>query len=622
MSRALKLPLKFRLDLDVQVTLFSLASISAVIMASKRPHPEAGNEYADSKRPRSSNASPAQAPAKPGPAIPANIQEQIAAAKARAAAAREKLVGTNAPSPNPAPISFTGQTSAVDTARAQIEAMRARVAAATSRAAAVSSQRTSSPMQAYKPPEHDASGLKARGGLGIGLHPSLIGDAGHDRKDKSKSAPGPKFGTTIGNRKPDQPSAPKSKKQLDLSVPTAEEIKSNPYFDASLGSGGILPRARTSRALLFNQKGKYIAQATALRRQAHLEDMKRRIAESARKAGIEEDRSEQVFLVKDVPDIEWWDEGLVDGTTYPDFEDDAMAAEAKLKIDTDDSVITRYIQHPVLLEPPQDQLPFEQKPMHLTKEEQKKTRRQTRMADLKEKQAKVRLGLEPPEAPKIKKSNLMRVLGEQAVKDPTAVEARVNREIAERKDKHDQENQSRALTKEQRAEKLRENMEKNAAKGMRVSVFRIDSLAYNKNRQKIHINAKQHADLTGVMITTPSVNMVVVEAGQKTTSNMQKLLLRRIDWTENQASTAIAREQTEDRKDKNATPHWLKPEDSTGHLKDLSENKCLLVWHGDEKARRFKNWLERDCESEGQVRSFLEKSQMESMWTKVKNYVE
>ena len=81
--------------------------------------------------------------------------------------------------------------------------------------------------------------------------------------------------------------------------------------------------------------------------------------------------------------------------------------------------------------------------MYLTSTEQAKLRRQRRMADLKEEQAKIRLGLVPAPPPKVKKGNLMRVLGEEAVKDPTAVEARVNREIADRHAKHLQANEER-----------------------------------------------------------------------------------------------------------------------------------------------------------------------------------
>lgn len=76
---------------------------------------------------------------------------------------------------------------------------------------------------------------------------------------------------------------------LDLSGPSLEEIKNNPYFDPSLGPKATVAKPRQSRQLIFNQKGKYMQQAAALRRQAQLEAMKKRIAERARMAGIDED---------------------------------------------------------------------------------------------------------------------------------------------------------------------------------------------------------------------------------------------------------------------------------------------------------------------------------------------
>lgn len=68
---------------------------------------------------------------------------------------------------------------------------------------------------------------------------------------------------------------------------------------------------------------------------------------------------------------------------------------SKLKLTTADSIITEYIQHPVALEPPQDRHVPAAKPMFLTSREQAKLRRQRRMAELKEMQAKIRLGLVP-----------------------------------------------------------------------------------------------------------------------------------------------------------------------------------------------------------------------------------
>lgn len=182
----------------------------------------------------------------------------------------------------------------------------------------------------------------------------------------------------------------------------------NPYLDESLANQSSSGRQRESRRLVFNQKGKYIQQANALRRQAALEAMKKRIAEQTRKAGINEDLDvEKNFVVEQPPDIEWWDEGLVDGKGY-----EGIKNTANLKINSPDSIVTEYIQHPVALEPPQDRHVPEAKAMFLTAKEQAKIRRQRRMADLKEMQAKIRLGLIPAPPPKVKKGNLMRVLGD------------------------------------------------------------------------------------------------------------------------------------------------------------------------------------------------------------------
>ena len=70
--------------------------------------------------------------------------------------------------------------------------------------------------------------------------------------------------------------------------------------------------------------------------------------------------------------------------------------------------------------------------VYLTKKEQKKLRRQTRREAQKELQEKVRLGLMPPPEPKVRISNLMRVLGTEAVQDPTKVEAHVRAQMAKR----------------------------------------------------------------------------------------------------------------------------------------------------------------------------------------------
>ncbi|KAL8716051.1 MAG: hypothetical protein Q9225_006267 [Loekoesia sp. 1 TL-2023] len=580
----------------------------------KRPHPE-DDLHNDQKRIRSNNGSPA--PATNGISAPSkpDINKIMAEARAKAAAVAAKLQGSKAgggtASPAPQSPSATPAPAMSSAVRSRIEEMKARVAAATA-GKTMTPQRAAPPTPVYQPPLYDDGISRARGGLDVGLHPALMGDSGPDSKSsKTKAAP---FATTMANRRTESPSAQpskagKPKKQLDLSGPSVEETRNNPYFDPSLGAKTATLRARGSKQLIFNQKGKYIQQAAALRRQAALEAMKKRIAESSRKAGIDEDLdTEKAFLVEAPPEIEWWDEGLVSGPSYA-----SLDSPGGTKIDTPDSIITHYIQHPVALNPPQELKMPPPKPMHLTSKEQAKIRRQRRMADLKEQQAKVRLGLEPPEPPKVKRSNLMRVLGEEAVKDPTAVEARVNREIAERAHKHETMNEERKLTKEQKHEKLKTQQEKDAQMGILCTVYKIESLANPRHRFKVDKNAKDH-NLTGIAILHPKLNLVVVEGGAHSIAAYRKLMMQRIDWTENTHPNAAVREGN-----KEAEALWLQAEDEKGQLKDLGGNKCQVIWEGEEKQRAFRKWGSKVCRTDGEARDALSRGKMESMWALAKS---
>jgi U4/U6 small nuclear ribonucleoprotein PRP3 len=108
----------------------------------------------------------------------------------------------------------------------------------------------------------------------------------------------------------------------------------------------------------------------------------------------------------------------------------------------------------------------------LTKKELKKARRLRRQAELKDKQEKIRLGILPPDPPKVKLSNLMRVLGNEAVLDPTEIERQVREQVQMRLDKHLQANEERKLTPEERAEKKRLKFQEDTQGMVHVAVFR------------------------------------------------------------------------------------------------------------------------------------------------------
>jgi U4/U6 small nuclear ribonucleoprotein PRP3 len=502
----------------------------------------------------------------------------------------------------------------------KLAALKARVSAAIGSnkakpalSAALGSAAPSSPSaSAFTAPSASHTSVNPTGGLNVGLHPALeqlgqwkptgsrADDAARSARHSASRQDGPARRRQIQQQQQQQP----GQKSSDLSTPPRDELGANPYLDASGTQPG---RPRQSRQLIFNQKGKYIQQANALRRQAALEALKKKIAAQTRKAGIDDDIDvERAFVVEEPPQIEWWDEGLIDGKDYGPVDDDPT----RLRIDSPDSIVTAYIQHPVAIEPPQDRHIPAPKPMYLTHKETKKLRRQRRMADMKEEQAKIRLGLIPAPQPKVKKGNLMRVLGEEAVKDPTAVEARVNREIAERHENHVQTNEERRLTPDQRHEKLERNQELDASRGLRLLVFVIDSLANGQHRYRISVNGEQLA-LTGVVLMHPRRSLVIAEGGSWAINKFRKLMLQRIDWTENAPT-----------RDKDASNdslrQWLKAEDEAGNLRDLARNRCQLLFEGDVKERAFRKWGSRVCETDAEAREALQRSKMESFWQQAK----
>ncbi|KAF2858905.1 PRP3-domain-containing protein [Piedraia hortae CBS 480.64] len=420
----------------------------------------------------------------------------------------------------------------------------------------------------------------ARGGLAVGLHPSLLGDVA----PKPKTAPKPR---------PDKAAA-----NPYLSIPDSDPEPQN--HDPSLTTKK--PGERKSRQLVFNQKGKFEAQARALRDQARLEQMKLRIAEEARKHAIEVEL-DKAFLVPLPPETEWWDEGLI-------------SPSGDYKITTPDSIITALVQHPVILQPPQEKFTPGLKPLPLTTKEQKKLRRQRRTADMKEEQAKIRLGLVEPPPPKAKKSNMMRIYGDLAIQDPTAVQTLVNAQIAQRAEQHKAANAERQLSPSARAAKLQSQQAADEAKGVFVAVFAIKSLCSGKHRYLVDINAKQNA-LTGIVILNPEMNLVLVEGGAHSIKKYKKLLLSRVRWEENVlplnatggSTTFVAHAEEE------GTAKWISPVDDEGKMKDLSGNVCRLIWEGSVATRGFKRWGSKICETDGEARDALRRNKMENMWT-------
>lgn len=202
-------------------------------------------------------------------------------------------------------------------------------------------------------------------GLKMAAHPLLLDTstpAPQSKKDRYKPMQ-PKFASIKANVRnvPTPPPAP---------VPAVhKETSANPYASgasaaAESGFEGA-PKERVGRSLRFNPKGKYVQIANQVRQEAKLEELKQRIAENAKKAGLdaEFETLEKTIRREPPPASEWWDAALLPNKRY----DDLAMGIGSMNIRTDNSPITIYVQHPIPIPAPGDKNQTAMKPLKLTK---------------------------------------------------------------------------------------------------------------------------------------------------------------------------------------------------------------------------------------------------------------
>ncbi|XP_014219797.1 U4/U6 small nuclear ribonucleoprotein Prp3 [Copidosoma floridanum] len=361
-----------------------------------------------------------------------------------------------------------------------------------------------------------------------------------------------------------------------------EEFQETHFFDNRIG---VKSSVRNKRALKFHEPGKFVQLAERIRMKAQLEKLQNEISQIARKTGISASTKLALIapkteaLSEDVPNIEWWDSVILN-KEYNNDSNDIMSC---INIST----ITNLVEHPAQMRPPTEPTKPIEIPVFLTKKERKKLRRQNRREAWKEEQEKIRLGLEPPPEPKLRISNLMRVLGTEAVQDPTKIEAHVRQQMAKRLKAHEDANAARRLTADQRREKKARKLKEDTSLGVHVAVFRIRDLINNASKKfKVDANAKQ-LYLTGCVMLFRDCNVVVVEGGIKQIAKYKRLMLRRIKWEEDTVK------------------------DMDG--KDVP-NKCVLVWEGMSKQRHFGEIKFKTIPIEREAREHFKKHHVEHYW--------
>jgi len=104
--------------------------------------------------------------------------------------------------------------------------------------------------------------------------------------------------------------------------------------------------------------------------------------------------------------------------------------------------------------------------------------------------------------------------------------------------------------------------------------------------------------LTGIVLMWPQFSIVLVEGGHKAINQYKKLMLRRIDWTDN---TRL---------------------DGTEVSETTTDNKCLLVWEGQLRERQFETFRFLKATTEGQLKAILTKHGVQHYWDQALGFKE
>ncbi|CAL5210291.1 unnamed protein product [Lathyrus oleraceus] len=401
------------------------------------------------------------------------------------------------------------------------------------------------------------------------------------------------------------------KDAFEILKPVLEvDPESNPHFDERMGIDKTKLLRPKRMNFLFVEEGKWSRDAESIKLkskfgEAQAKEQKAKQAQLAKAKAAPDinpnliEITERVVIkekLKDqIPEIEWWDVALLHSGNYGDIANGTIG-EDKLKIEK----ITFYVEHPRPIEPPAEPAPPPPQPLKLTKQEQKKLRTQRRIAKEKERQEMIRQGVIEPPKPKVKMSNLMKVLGTEATQDPTRLEKEVRNAAAEREQAHIDRNIARKLTPaELREKKERKLFDDPNTLDTLVSLYRINDLSHPKARFRVDVNAQENR-LTGCSVICDGISVVVVEGGSKSIKRYGKLMLRRINWSD------FSKEKEDD-------------EDSDD---DKPVNKCVLVWQGSIAKPSFNRFSVHDCITEAAARKVFVDAGVPHYWDQAVNYVD
>ena len=360
--------------------------------------------------------------------------------------------------------------------------------------------------------------------------------------------------------------------------------------------------------------------------------------------------------------VEWWDAELLPGKLRKELaatEGKALASRAKKrattdekKDDNDDSREKRVdfiercykhaslsnskthslLQHPIPVLTPAQKAAAEalkNKPptLHLTKAERKRHRKLRRAERLREQQDMQAAGLVPPPEPRLTLSNYMKVLGDQAVLDPSKMEAKVMEQVHQRKLKHEKMNEERKLTKEQKAAKHARKLAEDTSTSVAVALFWVRDMSHPYHRAKVDLNAQQNSITGGVLECDrpgkgedDKLVLVVAEGGEKAIKRYTRLMTVRMKWK----GEDFYEEDDEEEEEELMVGE---DEDENGETKPKRKkfnpnNECELIWTGMAVKRAFHSFMFQSAQNTSVARKILEAKGVAHYWDLLEGLVQ
>ena len=315
-------------------------------------------------------------------------------------------------------------------------------------------------------------------------------------------------------------------------------------------------------------------------------------------------------------------DAATDPEATPEVTIDQTASELRTKCSEQASLqhskTASLIQHIVPIQAPGEIAKKAVEPvLYMTKKELKKARKRRREEKQRELQDLQAAGLIPAPEPRLTLQNFIKVMGDQAYVDPSQMERKVMEQVQKRQIAHLERNAAKKLTKEQRSEKKRSKVSKdatpssNASGAIHVALFYVKNASHPYHRTKLDLNAQQLSITGGVLeCDFPNVSCVICEGGPKAIKKYQRLMLVRMKWRGPDDG---------DDEDSDDDDNEINDQDESKPKKTKfdKDNRCELVWTGLANKRQFKGFIFQHCETSAQARKILKTKGVGQYWDQV-----